>query len=190
MIYFYTVLPRIMCLLCKGKNEESSLLSSLPSDIFRYILKYFRITLEDIKISNKNIKFNEIFSYQILSFLVEDDEDDEEEGDWKFDGNNVTCFDEATVLNVDLFTDIYMYQEGGYDDKTWIFLVRHKYGFFVYLNTWSDYTGLGTPGCGNVYYSNDMNHMFKRIFTDKCRKLLLGNNKFFYNFNMENLELG
>ncbi len=76
------------------------------------------------------------------------------------------------------FSEILYIQTGLNDERPWIYLVKHKDGYYVYFDAWCDYTGFSCRGYVGLTYSKNRDAIINFGPSQKTRDLIESNIKY------------
>jgi len=86
----------------------------------------------------------------------------------------------ASCLDYSAYAEIIYVQLGENDEKPWIYLVKHKDGYYVLFDAWCDYTGFDCRGSLSLNYSKDRERMFQFGLGERIRKDIESNTLTFH----------
>jgi hypothetical protein len=70
------------------------------------------------------------------------------------------------------FTEILFAQVGENDEEPWIYLVKHKDGYYVCFDAWCDYTGFDCRGVVKITYSRNRENMIQFGLDEQAREVM------------------
>jgi len=70
------------------------------------------------------------------------------------------------------FTEILYVQVGENDEQPWVYLVKHKDGYYVCFDAWCDYTGFDCRGVIKIAYSRNRENMIQFGLEENMRDVM------------------
>lgn len=185
---FSNISPIKIKLIIRGHLDSESPFSWFPKDIVRHIIKYFIYDTDNDFPTIDKSKINwKKFEYPIKSFFAG-------EGSWDSKFIGMTTADNLwnEPLNTDLFEKVFLFQQGKCDEESWIFLIKHRNGYFVYFNASCDYTGFDCRGGGTIICGTDFDHIWTMEMTNDSRNLFLKQTSLYHldpDFDYQKIEI-
>lgn len=108
-------------------------------------------------IKPSDVCMSEMFDYPISACL-------DDSSCWSFEGlpgKSKPSIAIRTILDLARITEIYFYQEGENDERAWIFLAKHKSGYYVYFCASCDYTGFDCQGGGEIIIDKSLSDLWR-----------------------------
>ncbi len=133
-------------------------------------------SLEDLRFRSSGEFDWSDFEYPLRAYFAE-------EGEWNYGGlinKQVDPVDAKELLDVTKFDKVFYFREGNNDDISWIFLIQHNNGYYVFFQAMCDYTGFDCQGCGEILYDKDPKDMWEMALTDALRMLITYNQRIWF----------
>jgi hypothetical protein len=81
----------------------------------------------------------------------------------------------SSCLNFADYSEILYVQLGQNDEQPWVYLVKHKDGYYVCFDAWCDYTGFSCRGVVKITYSRNRENMLQFGLDEKMRDSIKNN---------------
>lgn len=110
------------------------------------------------------------FDYPI-NFYLENKRDES----WDYKpvlGEKKSKYSREEMLDYKLFNKVYYFHPGENEEESWIFVVHHKNGYFIYFEAKCDYTGFDCRGDGRIIYSKNSQSLYNLGLTKYVRSVL------------------